>query len=581
MSILNGRRWLAPLLAFLSLLSAISLPAQSSAEKPAAPLPLKYTGPATVPDITPGDLMTRVYIFADDSLMGRRVGTIYNDKGTDYIARELARFGLTPAGDNGTFFQKLPLVNRMLDSSSTIAVEGTTFRAFADFIATSPGRIRDVAGLPGVYLGVALDTVNIPPADSLRGKIAVLRAGFLPPGTNVQQFVQSNGFRAYQAALEAPTAIVVIGGEQLSPTAVRSAANPSGIMRLVQGDVPVSINVTSKVGEALLGMPPASATKGAAVKPFTLDIRFRETEKPGRNVVAVLPGSDPRLRGQYVAIGAHNDHVGWSNNVAEHDSVKAFKQIVQPQGADSPNRPATADEALRIRAITDSLRQVYPPRPDSIYNGADDDASGSMTVLEIAEAFARGREKPRRSLLFVWHTGEEAGLWGADHFTANPTVPRDSIVGQLNMDMVGRGGASDITGENKEGGLLRGGEGYVQLIGSRRLSTELGDLIETVNTEKQLGLRFDYAMDANGHPQNIYCRSDHYEYAKYGVPIVFFTTGGHSDYHQVTDEPQYLDYGRMAQVARLVHASALQIGNLDHRLTVDKPKPDPKGQCVQ
>jgi hypothetical protein len=367
----------------------------------------------------------------------------------------------------------------------------------------------------------------------------------------------------------------------LSPAALRSAANPAGTMRLVTEPVPLTITATSKLGEALLGMSPASATKGVAVRPFTLDIRFKETEKPGRNVVAVLPGSDAKLRGQYVAIGAHNDHVGWSSNPAEHDSVKAFKQVVQPQGADSPNRQPNADEVTRIRTLTDSLRQIYPPRPDSIYNGADDDASGSMTVLEIAEAFAAAREKPKRSVLFVWHTGEEAGLWGANHFTANPSVPRDSIVAQLNMDMVGRGAADDITGENKEGGLLKGGPGYVQLIGARRLSTELGDLIEAVNTEQQLGLRFDYAMDANGHPQNIYCRSDHYEYAKYGIPIVFFTTGGHSDYHQVTDEPQYLDYSRMAQVARLVHAAAVRIGNLDHRLAVDKPKPDPKGQCVQ
>jgi hypothetical protein len=121
----------------------------------------------------------------------------------------------------------------------------------------------------------------------------------------------------------------------------------------------------------------------------------------------------------------------------------------------------------------------------------------------------------------------------------------------------------------------------VQLIGSRRLSTELGDLIEQVNQSNKLGLAFDYSQDANGHPQNIYCRSDHYEYARYGIPIVFFTTGGHSDYHQVTDEPQYIDYGRMAQVATLVRDAAVAVANLDHRIVVDKPKPDPKGRCVQ
>jgi Zn-dependent M28 family amino/carboxypeptidase len=204
-----------------------------------------------------------------------------------------------------------------------------------------------------------------------------------------------------------------------------------------------------------------------------------------------------------------------------------------------------------------------------------------MSVLEIAESLAGARVKPKRSILFVWHTGEEAGLYGSQHFTDNPTVPRDSIVAQLNMDMVGRGGANDITGEKKEGGLLRGGPGYLQLVGSRRLSTELGDLIEAVNKENKLGFNFDYGIDANGHPQNIYCRSDHYEYARYGIPVTFFTTGGHADYHQVTDEPQYLDYDRMAQVATLVRDVATKVANLDHRVVVDKPKPDPKGRCVQ
>ena len=149
------------------------------------------------------------------------------------------------------------------------------------------------------------------------------------------------------------------------------------------------------------------------------------------------------------------------------------------------------------------------------------------------------------------------------------------------MDMVGRGGASDVTGEDLEAKPLMGGEGYVQLIGSRRLSTEMGDLLETVNTEKKLGLRFDYGMDANGHQQNIYCRSDHYEYAKFGIPITFITTGGHADYHQVTDEPQYIEYPHMTKVAQFVFESAMRIANLDHRLVVDKPKPDPKGTCVQ
>jgi hypothetical protein len=129
--------------------------------------------------------------------------------------------------------------------------------------------------------------------------------------------------------------------------------------------------------------------------------------------------------------------------------------------------------------------------------------------------------------------------------------------------------------------VLHGGPTYLQLIGSRRLSTELGDLVETVNRDGKFDFTFDYSMDANGHPMNIYCRSDHQEYARYGIPVTFFTTGGHSDYHQVTDEPQYVDYERMARIGNLVESVALRVANLDHKVVVDRPKPDPRGACQQ
>jgi hypothetical protein len=328
---------------------------------------------------------------------------------------------------------------------------------------------------------------------------------------------------------------------------------------------------------SLDGLKPGTVGKSLSGK-----IVLVEERAPGRNVIALLPGSDPALKGQYVAIGAHNDHVGFNNRPVDHDSVKAYMAVARPQGADSPSGVSvTPEQNARIQAIRDSLGKLHGARRDSIYNGADDDGSGSMSVLEIAEALSSAQVKPKRSILFVWHTGEEAGLYGSEYYTDHPTVPRDSIVAQLNMDMVGRGRATDVTGNAKDGGLLRGGPGYVQLIGSRRLSTELGDLIEDVNKSGKLGMNFDYSMDANGHPQNIYCRSDHYEYARYGIPVVFFTTGGHADYHQVTDEPQYLNYPRMAEVATLVRDVAVRVGNLDHRVVVDKPKPDPKGACVQ
>ncbi len=138
------------------------------------------------------------------------------------------------------------------------------------------------------------------------------------------------------------------------------------------------------------------------------------------------------------------------------------------------------------------------------------------------------------------------------------------------MDMVGRGEKSD---------LPVGGPDYLQLVGSRRLSTELGDLFETVNKSQKMPFRLDYQFDANGHPENIYCRSDHYNYARYGIPVVFATTGLHGDYHQVTDEPQYIAYEHMAKIGNLMFDMATTVANMDHRPVVDKPKPDPKGRC--
>ena len=175
-------------------------------------------------------------------------------------------------------------------------------------------------------------------------------------------------------------------------------------------------------------------------------------------------------------------------------------------------------------------------------------------------------------MLFVWHVGEEKGLWGSQYITDHPPVPRDSIVAQLNMDMVGRGAASD---------LFEGGPTYVQLVGGRRVSTELGDIVEAQNKKLAQPFTFDYQFDANGHPENIYCRSDHFNYARYGIPIVFVTTGLHGDYHQVTDEPEYIDYPHMAKIGNFMYDLGVYVADLDHRPKVDRPVGDPKARCRQ
>jgi hypothetical protein len=370
----------------------------------------------TGPDITAADLKTRLYAYADDSMMGRETGTVGNMMATRYIEGEVRRLGLEPAGEDGTYFQES-------HATSTRYTGG-------------------------------------------------------PPGT-------------------------------------------------------------------------------------------------ARNVIAILRGSDPVLRNEFVAIGAHNDHIGIRKPAVDHDSLIAYHEALDKLGAPAWDRNFRAKrDSLKsvIKINVDSLHKIRPEILDSISNGADDDGSGTVTVLELAEYFATAKVKPKRSILFVWHTGEEKGLLGSKWFTEHPTVPRDKIVAQLNMDMVGRGSASDIKG---------GGPYYLQLVGSRRVSTELGDIVEQVNSKREHPFQFDYQYDANGHPERIYCRSDHYNYARYGIPITFFTTGLHDDYHQVTDEPNRIDYDHMARVGILVRDIATTVANLDHRPKVDKPVGDPMAACVQ
>ena len=559
-------------------------PLKSGAKTTGVPrtLPLKFEGPPTTGAITPLDLMTRLYKFADDSMMGRLAGTPWNDKGTDYIASEVKRLGLTPAGDDG-YFQH-PLVSKAFADSSWIAVGGKRYTLWKDFAPRYQGDTAAVlSSAPAVFGGTWGDTTSYLPSDQATGKVVIIRFAKKPDGSVDYQLVNRNQLTS---RFSNAAAIAVAQLDYVPPgyVAQNYAAPSVGVKPDAEGPAakePSYFYVTSAVADDMLGAPVAAAQTGAAGR--TVDGHLHQTTgvAPGRNVLAILPGSDPALRNEFVVIGAHDDHIGFNQTPVDHDSVKAVMMHAAPQGADSPNPKPTPEQWAKIRVTMDSLRRLHPARADSIYNGADDDGSGSMALLEIAERFATAPVKPKRSVIFAWHVGEEEGMLGSGFFTDHPTVKRDSIVAQLNIDMIGRGKGTDATGESKDGKLLHGGPGYLQLIGSRRLSSELGNMVEQENTRDKLGLKFDYALDANGHPQNIYCRSDHWSYARWGIPIVFFTTGGHADYHQVTDEPQYIDYDHMATVAKLVHATATNVANLDHRVVVDQPKPDPHGDCRQ
>ena len=543
-----------------SLLISASLGAQSG-------LPIKHAPKPTTAAITADDAMTRLYIFADDSMQGRRAGEPGGIRGTAYIEREVRRLGLTPAGDSGTFFQWVPLITRAVDFNSPLKADDENIVIGTDILPIGiSGMPQSLDGAQIIFAGDATDSTKSITPSQAAGKIVMVTSS------------AGSGSNRYPAAVGV---ITVIANDQFS----RFRAFSTGRSTRMKTDADtartrLTLAVPAGAVQKLLGVPLENARPGTVGRTIHGSVHLTMTPAPARNVVAIIKGSDAKLAGEYVAIGAHNDHLGVRRQgPLDHDSLKAFNEAYEKmfvakthRGTEFPGSGLSPEERASIHVNVDSLHKLRPARLDSIYNGADDDGSGSVGVLEIAEKFALAKQKPKRSLIFVWHTGEELGLYGSEWFTDHPSIPRDSIVAQLNMDMIGRGEAQDVPG---------GGPHYLELIGSRRLSTELGDLIESVNKSGGHNFTFDYAFDASGHPEQIYCRSDHYEYARYGIPIAFFTTGGHSDYHQITDEPQYIHYAHLASVADFVADIATHIANLDHRIVVDKPKPDPHGRCVQ
>jgi Zn-dependent M28 family amino/carboxypeptidase len=187
----------------------------------------------------------------------------------------------------------------------------------------------------------------------------------------------------------------------------------------------------------------------------------------------------------------------------------------------------------------------------------------------MAEAFSKG-PRPRRSILFVWHAGEEKGLWGSEYFTRYPTVPLKQVVAQLNIDMIGR---SKKAGDTNPLNKMLTGPDEIYVIGSRMMSTQLAELNERVNRE-YLGLKYNYHYDEPNDPERLFYRSDHFNYAKHGVPIIFYFDGVHEDYHRPTDTPDKIDYQKMQKIARTVFILASELADAPARPVVDKQIPE-------
>jgi hypothetical protein len=517
------------------------------------------------------DLKEWLGYISSDELEGRSTFSEGLGLAAAYIAEHLSAWGVKPGGDKGSYFQRVAVLGVKSDNHSTLSVEvnGQT-RTFKNkegvtFPANVGGK-RSVTSDQIEFLGYGL---NAPLANhndyagkSVKGKVVVWLGRTGPKGLDAKFRRAVFGRSRYATEQEGAVASIGEGftgglpgrppaeqptggegrpggppGQQVVPI---ESADFTTVQRL-DSPIPPSVSGQDEFFEFLFSGSDVKysdlkekASKGEPIPTFTLknvkitinldaDYRVVRTQYT-RNVVGIVEGSDPSLRNTYVAFGAHYDHVGYSEG-----------EIVQ-----TANGPRRAQPRGRV---------TEGAIDDRVWNGADDDGSGTVTILSVAKAFALG-PKPRRSLLFVWHSGEERGLWGSRYYADHPSVSIDKIVAQINMDMVGR------NQDNKPDEF-----NTVYPVGSDRISTDLHNTLIDANNALSKPLSLNFELNDPTDLEQVYYRSDHYSYAAKGIPIVFLTTGLHQDYHANTDSAEKINYEKMTRVGQLSYETAWRVAN--------------------
>jgi peptidase M28-like protein len=457
--------------------------------------------------ITAGDVARHIGVIADDSMLGRDTPSRGLDLTARYVADQFRRFGLRPGGDGGGWFQRYPITRRRFEPAASRVVlssGGTEVIARFDRTARYVQGAVPAAPLAGtaVLVGGTLDPDDVSRM-ALRNRIVIYApgAGALPTerATRVTRALR----------LAAPKAVLLIS--DLEPETFASR-----IPHVMPARTTVDLRLASPLFLELNEAAVASALRAAGVdleatRADTAPV-FRElpalrarlelkdsvlSSLTAPNTVGILEGSDPALKREYLVFSAHMDHIG-----------------------------------------------VTPGLPDSVNNGADDDASGTTGVIELAEAFSRPGARPRRSIIFLTVSGEEKGLWGSRYFSEHPPVPVDRIVADINIDMIGRNWPDTIVAIGKE-------------------HSDLGTTLERVNrAHPELGMT---AIDDRWPEERFYFRSDHYNFARKGVPILFFFNGVHPDYHQPSDSPDKIDAEKESRILRLLYFLGRQVGDADAR----------------
>jgi hypothetical protein len=537
------------LLSFVLIVLFVSAPI--TAQKRSTTAAASATRFGNTDGVTANKLKEHLTFIASDELEGRDTPSRGLDIAAMYIANHLASWGITPAGDAGesSYFQKFPLTRKRIDTESTrLNINGQPYIYGQDFLTSlTPS---SVAGAPVVFAGHGwvIKSKNINPYQGIdvKDKVVVV-LNSLPKGVTFGDlkgpvggdwmsppyYAQQNGAKAvinfpsfsnlanWEATRwsQMDKGVVSFGAESNAIPVPSITVSPKVLAALFQGE---KSSASMLFNKAMAGEP----VEGFALKSsksVKVSVNVKTETVYTQNVVGVLEGSDPVLKNEYVAVGAHYDHVGMN--------------------------PFAAGD-------------------DKIWNGADDDGSGTVAVLAIAEAMAKG-PRPKRSMLFIWHAGEEKGLWGSEYFSEHPTVPITSIITELNIDMIGR---YQNPGDENAANKALPKQGEIFLIGSRMMSTELGELSDGVN-RTFLNLSYNFKYDDPNDPEQFFYRSDHFNYAKKGVPIIFYMDGSHADYHQVTDSIEKINFESMEKVTRTILATGWELANRATRPKVDKPLP--------
>jgi hypothetical protein len=499
--------------------------------------------------ITPESLKVWLTYLSSDELEGRATFSEGLGLAAAYIADQLKQAGVKPGGDHGSYFQRVEVtgIKSTNHSSVTVEVNGqkrTFMNGEGIRFPSNVGGKRTVTISQVEFVGYGLDLDadhNDYKGLNVKDKAVVFLGTRGPTGLEQQQVGRLLRARPSFAAEEMGAAATIApppeppagqrGGTPIPPVQTGGRGGPpqpdfTTSQRLDSPEKPAATGTDDFLEFLFSGSDvkyaelktmaqqqqelPKFALNGVTLT-FNLDADYQTVvTRYTRNVVGIVEGADTRLKDTFVAFGAHYDHLG-------------YNQGILPNG-----------------------------ETDRINNGADDDGSGTTALIGLARAFAHG-PRTKRSLIFVWHAGEELGEYGSKYFTDFPTVPIDKIVAQLNMDMIGRNHDNLETESNT-----------VYPVGSDRISSELHNIMIDANESLNKPLTLNFALNDPTDPERVYYRSDHYNYALKGIPVIFFTTNLHPDYHRVTDSVEKIGFEKMARITQLVYETGRRVANLDH-----------------